>query len=164
MVSEDEIGTCSNIEVNLQVLDDSPFLIRPFHVKEEGKPVIDNEMQMLVYFGILKQEMSPYSSHIMLTTRKNSILKRIIIDFKFLNSRLHRGNLAFPLIGDAFAILGSSKCDYLSVIHLKDAYHTIQLSESSQPYYGILLYFGSASNVYQRMHRGVSANPGISQS
>ena len=30
----DEIGTCSNIEVYLHVIDTSPFFIRPFQVKE----------------------------------------------------------------------------------------------------------------------------------
>ena len=30
----DEIGMCPNIEVDLQVLDKSPFFIRPFHVKK----------------------------------------------------------------------------------------------------------------------------------
>ena len=29
----DEIGTCLNIEVNTEVTDNSPFLIRPYHVK-----------------------------------------------------------------------------------------------------------------------------------
>ena len=33
----DEIGTCPNIEVEIDVMDKSPFFIRPYHVKEEGK-------------------------------------------------------------------------------------------------------------------------------
>ena len=31
----DEIGTCPNIKVNIEVTDNSPFFIRPYHVKEE---------------------------------------------------------------------------------------------------------------------------------
>ena len=31
----DEIGTCPNIEVEINVTDKSPFFIRPYHVKEE---------------------------------------------------------------------------------------------------------------------------------
>ena len=30
----DEIGTCSNIEVEIDVTDKFPFVIRPHHVKE----------------------------------------------------------------------------------------------------------------------------------
>ena len=41
----DEIGTCPNIEVELEVTDKSPFFIRPYHVREEDKVVIDKEMK-----------------------------------------------------------------------------------------------------------------------
>ena len=33
----DEIGTCPNIEVEIDVTDKSPFFIRPYHVREEDK-------------------------------------------------------------------------------------------------------------------------------
>ena len=35
----DGIGTCLNIEVNIEVTDNSPFFIRPYHVKEEDRVV-----------------------------------------------------------------------------------------------------------------------------
>ena len=35
-----EIGTCLNIEVVIDVTDKSPFLVRPYHVKEEHKKFI----------------------------------------------------------------------------------------------------------------------------
>ena len=41
----DEIGTCPNIEVEIDVMDRSPFFIRPYHVKEEDKALIDKEMK-----------------------------------------------------------------------------------------------------------------------
>ena len=41
----DEIGTCPNIEVEIDVMDKSPFFIRPYHVKEEDKTFIDKEMK-----------------------------------------------------------------------------------------------------------------------
>ena len=30
----DEIGTCQNIKVEIDVMDKSPFFIRPYHVKK----------------------------------------------------------------------------------------------------------------------------------
>ena len=39
----DEIGTCPNIEVEIDVMDKSPFFIRPSHVKEEDKTFIDKK-------------------------------------------------------------------------------------------------------------------------
>ena len=45
----DEIGTCPNIEVEINVTDRSPFFIGPYHVKEEDKTLIDKEMKCLCY-------------------------------------------------------------------------------------------------------------------
>ena len=33
----DEIGTCPNIEVEIDIMDKTPFFIRPYHMKEEEK-------------------------------------------------------------------------------------------------------------------------------
>ena len=33
----DEVGTCPNIEVGIDVMNKSSFFIRPYHVREEGK-------------------------------------------------------------------------------------------------------------------------------
>ena len=33
----DKIGTCPNIEVEIDVAHKSPFFIRPYHVKEQDK-------------------------------------------------------------------------------------------------------------------------------
>ena len=43
----DQIGTCPYIEVGIEVTDKSPFFIRPYHVREEDKKVIDKEMKHL---------------------------------------------------------------------------------------------------------------------
>ena len=50
----DEIGTCPNIEVGIDVTDKSPFFIRPYHVREEDKKVKDKEIKHLCYLGIFK--------------------------------------------------------------------------------------------------------------
>ena len=50
-----EIGTCPNIEVEIDVMDRSPFFIRPYHIQEEDKNFIDKEMKRLFYLGILKE-------------------------------------------------------------------------------------------------------------
>ena len=41
----DEIGTCPNKKVEIDVMDKSPFFIGPYHVKVEDKALIDKEMK-----------------------------------------------------------------------------------------------------------------------
>ena len=57
-----EIGTCPNIEVEIDVMAKLPFFIRPYHVKEEDKNFIGKEMKCLCYLGILKEGFLAYSS------------------------------------------------------------------------------------------------------
>ena len=51
----DEIGMCLNIGVEIDVTDKSPFFIRPYHVKEEDRKILDKEMKRLCYLRILKE-------------------------------------------------------------------------------------------------------------
>ena len=74
----DEIGTHPNIEVEIEVTDKSPFFIRPYHVREEDKAIIDKEMKRLCYMGVLKEGFSAYSSLVMLISRKLSKDKRVV--------------------------------------------------------------------------------------
>ena len=141
----DEIGTCPNIEVNIEVMDNSPFFIRPYHVKEEDRAVLDKEMRRLCYLGILKEGFLAYLSPEMLISWKLTSDKRVVTDFRHLNMRIAKNNLAYMLLRDTFVLLGSSKCEVMSVLDLKDAFHSLWLSEKSQKYCGILPYFGSVS-------------------
>ena len=78
----DEIGTCPNIEVEINVTDKSPFFIRPFHGKEEDKNILDKEMKRFHYLGILKEGFSAYSSTVMLINRKLTKDKSVVSDFR----------------------------------------------------------------------------------
>ena len=128
----DQIGTCPNIEVEIDVTDKLPFFIRPYHVREEDKAFIDKEMKQLCYMDILKEGFSAYSSPVMLISRKLTKDKRVVTVFRHLNMKIAKNNLAYPLVRDTFTVLGNSKCEVLSVLVLKDAFHSLRLSENSK--------------------------------
>ena len=92
----DKIGTCPNIEVEIDITDKSQYFIRPYHVKEQDETLIDKEMKRLCYLGILKEGFSPYSSPVMLISRKLTKDKRVVTDFRHLNVRIIKNNLAYP--------------------------------------------------------------------
>ena len=93
----DEIGTCPNIKVEIDVTDKSPFFIRPYHVREEDKAFIDNEMKWLCYMGILKEGFSSYSSPVMLISRKLTKDKRVVTDCRHLNVRIAKKQLSLSI-------------------------------------------------------------------
>ena len=51
----DEIGTCPNIEVEIDVTNMTPFFIRPFHVKEEDKAILGKRNEKTVLFRNFKR-------------------------------------------------------------------------------------------------------------
>ena len=114
--------------------------------------------------GILKEGFSAYSSPVMLISRKLTRDKRIVPDFRHLNVRIAKNNLAYSLVRDTFSVLGNSKCEVLSVLDLNNAFHSLRLSENSKKYCGILPYICSPSYLYQRMPMGLNISPSIWQS
>ena len=77
----DEIGTCPFIEVHLKLKDETPFLVRPYPVREEQKKVIQKEMDRLEHLGIIQKGLTGYSPTVVLVKRKNQNLYRVCSDF-----------------------------------------------------------------------------------
>ena len=111
--------------------------------------------------GILKEGFLAYYSPVMLISRKLTKDKTVVTDFRHMNVRIAKNNLAYPLVTDTFSVLGNSRCKVLSVLDLKDTFHSLRLSEKSKRYCGILPYFGNSSYLYQRMSMRLNISPSI---
>ena len=59
-------------------------------------------------------------------------VKKVVTDFRHLNIRIAKNNLAYPLLKDTNLVLGSSRCKVLLVINLKNAFYSLRLSEISK--------------------------------
>ena len=84
----DEIGECPNLRVSIDVVDDSPFFVRPFPIAENEKPIMDRQMNRLVELGILSRNTTSHTSPVMLITRNGTCDKRPIVDFRLLNTHI----------------------------------------------------------------------------
>ena len=62
----------------------------------------------------------------MLISRKCTEDKKVVTDFRHLNVKIAKNNLAYPLLKDTFSILGSSKCKVLSFLDLKGAFSSLR--------------------------------------
>ena len=119
-------------------------------------------MKHLYHLGMLNKGFLAYSSPVMLISKKVTHDRRVVTDFRHLNVRIAKNNIACPLLKDTFSGSGSSRCEVLLVLDLKNAW--LGLPENSRRYCGILLYFGSTSYLYQRMPMGLNISPWIWQS
>ena len=120
-------------------------------------------MERLGLLGIIHKRLTGYSSPVVLVKQKNQNLYQVCSDFCILSEKLVKINHAFPLVRDCIEQLGRKKCHYLSMIDLRDAFHTLRLALSSQKYCGITPYYGSPTYHYLRMGMGMSVSPQIWQ-
>ena len=157
----DEIGQCPNIKIDIDVIDNSPFFVRPFPIHEEDKPIMDNYMAKIVSLGILTKNNTTHTSPVMLVSRKGTKNKRPVVDFRLLNTRIMRRNTATPLLRDIFKMLSRSKCEVLSCVDLKDAFHSLGLTDKAKEFCGILPYFGSPHYSYEVLPMGLSISPQV---
>ena len=128
----DQIGECPNLEADIKVIDESPFFVRPFPISEGDKPFMDEQIERLVSLGILSKNSTSHTSPVMLITRKLTKDKRPVVDFRLLNTRILMRNTSIPLMSDVLSILGNSECEVVSCVDIKDAYHSIRLTEKSK--------------------------------
>ena len=84
-------------------------------------------MDRLEHLGIIRKGLTGYSTPVVLVKWKNQNLYQVCSDFCILNEKLVKINHAFPLVRDFIEQLGRKKCHYLSMIDLRDAFHTLQL-------------------------------------
>ena len=157
----DEIGKWPNIKIDIDVVDDSPFFVRPFPMHEEDKPLMDKYMAKLVSLGILFKNNTTHTSPVMLVARKGTKNKRPVVDFRLLNTRILRRNTANHLLRDIFKILGKSRYEVLSCVDLKDAFDSLSLTDKVKEFCGILPYFGSAHYRYEVLPMGLSIGPQV---
>ena len=61
-------------------------------------------MEWLCYLGTLKEGFSAYSCPVMLISRKVTQDKKVVTDFRHLNVRIAKKNLAYPLLKHTFSI------------------------------------------------------------
>ena len=157
-----ELSSCPDFEVNIELTNDEPFFIRPYFATEPDKRRIEHELTKLVKLGILEVGHQPYTSPVLLS-KKNTTDKRVVTDFRYLNSRISRINHPFPLLSETLKRIGHANTKVMSVIDLKSAFHCIPLSKSAQKYTGIASYHGGKHYYYKRLAQGLNVSPGTFQ-
>ena len=130
-------------------------------MRVEQKKVIQKEKDRLEHLGIIRKGLTGYSSPVVLVKRKNQNLYRVCSDFWILNEKLLKINHTFPPVQGCIEQLGRSKCNYMSTIDIREAFHTLRLGKTSQKYCGVTPYYGSPTYHYLCLGMGMSISPQI---
>ena len=69
--------------------------------------------------------------------------------------------MSFPSVRECIQSIGTSQYEVMSIIDLRDAYHTLRLTPNSRQYCGITPYYGSDTYLYQRLPMGLKVSQAI---
>ena len=159
-----ELGSCPEFEVDIELTDETPFYIRPYTVNEADKRMISAELDKLVTLGIMGIGHKQYTSPVMLINKRGTSEKRVVTDLRYLNSRIRRMFHSFPLLSETMTRIGHSDCKVISVLDIKSAFHSLNLSKRAQEYTGVASFHGGKHYYYKKCPMGLSVSPGIWQS
>ena len=92
-------------------------------------------------YGYIKRRLFlAYSNPDMLVSRKLTKGKRCVSDFRYINTRIAKTNLGFPLVMDMYSMYGRANCEVLSVIDLKEAINSLRLTDSIEVFWDIAIF------------------------
>ena len=82
------------------------------------KEILNNEMERLCYLGMIKEGLLKYSSPVILISRRFTKYRTAVTDLRYLDVSIVK-NIVYPLLKDIFSMLGSTRCEVLSVLGFK---------------------------------------------
>lgn len=164
MISE-TLPFATTIQATIRTTTDEPTYTRQYPYPFADKEFVDKEISKLLKNGVIEKSFSPYNSPIWIVPKKGfdengRPKKRLVIDFKKLNSQTIADKFPIPDITMMIQNLGNAKI--FSTIDLESGYHQISIvigdrektafSINHAKYHFIRMPFGlkNAPSIFQR--------------
>ncbi len=132
--------------MSLKPVNLKPFYIKPSFTHETEIKFSGTEIEKLLQMGILHRGSSEFLSPIMLIKKSHTGAKlnkapeyHLVVDFKYLNSHLPDIKFSYPEIKHVLHKIGRHSSRIFSILDLKHAFHSINLTEESKQYKVVML-------------------------
>ena len=141
----------TNLELEIIVKPNhQPFSFNPRRLSVSEKTAVEEIINDLMNRKIIRASNSQYCSPIVLVKRKSGKF-RMAVDYRELNKITLKDNYPIPHIEDQLDKLREKQ--YFTRLDLKDAFHQINLAESSSKYTSFVTHLGQFE--YTRMPFGI---------
>lgn len=138
-----------------------PVKQRHYPVSPYLQEIITKEIDSLLEKGHIEDSQSPWSSPLVLVPKKNTLEKRVCVDFRALNARTIKNSYPLPYLQ---SVLDSLKDSYfVSAIDLKSGFHQIPLDDESKPLTAFTVPGGGGLYQYKVMPFGLCNAPATFQ-
>ncbi len=147
-----DIGCIPGVEHAIDTGDNAPIKQRPYRTEFSNRAEIRKQIQQMLKSGIIRESVSPYASPVVLVNKKDGS-KRMVIDYRKLNSISKPVSFPLPLITDLLDSLGKAK--FFSSVDVTSGYHHIRVKEEDIPKTAFTCFEGLYE--YNRMPFGLTA-------
>ncbi len=152
--------------VSLNPVNLKPFYIRPYLTHGKEIKFAEAEMENLMKMGIVHRGSSEFISPIMLIKKSHSGSSLgtapeycLVVEFKYLNSHLPHVQFSYPEVKHILNKIGRLSTNIFSMVDLKAAFHSINLSEDLKHYTTCCASPGSPTYQFNRLLMGLKLSP-----
>ena len=127
-------GTCLGLtdaaECDIPTDTATPIHARPYSYSAKERVIIQTEIAKYLQAGIIKESTSPWSSPVVLVTKKDGTI-RFCVDYRRLNQHTTSDVYPLPRIDDTLDALGGNM--FFTSLDLKSGYHQVKMKASDGP-------------------------------
>ncbi len=105
--SSSELG-CTNVgSGKIELKDETPFMSKPYRIPQTQRKIMKDCLNDMLEKGVIEPSTTPYTSPCFLVPKANGTGHRLVVDYRFLNTRL-RDQSVYPLpnIQELFSSIG----------------------------------------------------------
>ena len=153
-----DLGCTSLISHEIPLLDDAPVRQPYRRIPPSQYETVKAHIQQLLDSQVIRESSSPYSSPIVLVTKKDGSL-RLCVDYRQLNAKTRRDAYPLPRIEESLDALSGAK--WFSTLDLASGYNQVPMVERDIPKTAFCTPFGLFE--FNRMAFGLCNAPGTFQ-
>ncbi|UYV65993.1 hypothetical protein LAZ67_3006087, partial [Cordylochernes scorpioides] len=109
----------------LRLSDKKPVCVRPYRHSLRDRDLINQQIEQLLKYGLIKPASSPYSAPVTLAPKKGEGRVRLCIDYRLLNRKIISDSFPIPLMEDIVQKVQGARV--FSCLDILSAYWTIPL-------------------------------------
>lgn len=137
-----DLGCTSLISHEIPLLDNAPVRQPYRRIPPSQYETVKAHVQQLLDSKVIRESSSPYSSLIVLVTKKDGSL-RLCVDYRQLNAKTHHDAYPLPRIEESLDALSGAK--RFSTLDLASGYNQVPMAEQDKPKTAFCTPFGLSS-------------------
>ncbi|KAL2087111.1 hypothetical protein ACEWY4_018170 [Coilia grayii] len=153
-----DLGCTSLITHEIPLLDNAPVRQPYRRIPPSQYETVKAHIQQLLESQVIRESSSPYSSPIVLVTKKDGSL-RLCVDYRQLNAKTRRDAYPLPRIEESFDALSGAR--WFSTLDLASGYNQVPVAETDKQKTAFCTPFGLFE--FNRMPFGLCNAPGTFQ-